>query len=245
MVLSIPLFLKLKILNKKAILIKGEKNEIIENALKNQNHYYAFDKIENLRKRLIKSKEEITVTDLGAGSKANNNQIRKISDIAQNSLLEKYYAQFLFNLALSIKAENIIELGTSLGITTSYLASVNSKSKISSFEGCPATIEHAKFNTKLLQIKNIEFIKGNFDKTLPEYLKKQSSPDFCFIDGNHKGDKTLHYFNLLQEKSKPGSLFIFDDIRWSKDMFTAWKEIIKHPKVKSVYDMYKLGIVSF
>jgi hypothetical protein len=42
-----------------------------------------------------------------------------------------------------------------------------------------------------------------------------------------------------------GSIFIFDDIHWSKEMELAWEEIKNHPKVTVTLDLFKIGIVFF
>ncbi|HEX8547054.1 MAG TPA: class I SAM-dependent methyltransferase, partial [Cytophagaceae bacterium] len=69
--------------------------------------------------------------------------------------------------------------------------------------------------------------------------------DMVFFDANHKYDPTLNYFNLCLQKVHEESIFIFDDIYWSKEMTKAWKEIIAHPSVILSIDLFHFGLVFF
>ena len=111
--------------------------EFINDFLKDQREYYPFEKIEALRKQLLKDDTVVAVNDFGAGSNTNSGKERKVSEIAKVSAKSKKTAQIIFKLAVQNKAQNIIELGTNLGLTTAYLASANKNSKVWSIEGCP------------------------------------------------------------------------------------------------------------
>ena len=208
--------------------------------------YYSFDKIEQLRKKLLVSKKEIGVTDLGAGRSGK----RSIAEIAERSAKSRKYCELLFRIVYHFKPETILELGTSLGISTSYLASANSNSKVITIEGCPNTAAEAGKNFESLGLKNIESIVGGFDITLQQTLHsrlktKDSKLDFVFFDGNHKKEPTLNYFKQCIEFGNNDSLFIFDDIHWSHEMEEAWGEIKKHPRVTVTIDLFFLGLVFF
>ncbi|MBL0134564.1 MAG: class I SAM-dependent methyltransferase [Chitinophagaceae bacterium] len=86
---------------------------------------------------------------------------------------------------------------------------------------------------------------GNFDNVLPQQLQEMSSPDFVFIDGNHRLEPTLRYFDwLLQNKPQEG-VYVFDDIHWSAEMEEAWDSICKHPEVFLTIDLFFIGLVFF
>ena len=216
--------------------------ELYNDVINKKGDYYSFYKIELLRKRLLLSKKEIEVTDLGSGKSGK----RSIAEIAERSAKNKKYCELLFRLAYHQKPETILELGTSLGISTIYLASADPTTKVITIEGCPNTASEAKKNFEALGLKNIESIVGNFD----EVLARPSSPalrpmDFIFFDGNHRKTPTLNYFNQCLSYANNNSIFIFDDIHWSNEMEEAWKEIKKHPKVTVTIDLFFLGLVFF
>jgi predicted O-methyltransferase YrrM len=206
--------------------------------------YYSFDKIELLRKKLLASQRQIDVTDMGAGKSGK----RTISEIAQRSAKSAKYCQLLFRIAYHLKPATILELGTSLGISTNYLASADPKAKIITIEGCPNTAAEAKKNFESLGLKNIESVIGNFDSTLPAVLansQQLTAIGLIFIDGNHRKEPTINYFSQCLSHATNDSVFIFDDIHWSDEMEEAWEEIKAHPQVTVTIDLFFLGLVFF
>ncbi|MEJ7676870.1 MAG: hypothetical protein WKG06_03130 [Segetibacter sp.] len=49
----------------------------------------------------------------------------------------------------------------------------------------------------------------------------------------------------MLEKAIESSVFIFDDIHWSKEMEEAWKYIQQHSAVTLTIDLFFIGIVFF
>ncbi len=194
---------------------------------------------------MIASEVVIDVNDLGAGSKKMGNNQRKISNIAKYSAVQQKYGALLFKLANEFKPKNIIELGTSLGIGSLYLSSFSKKSTLYTIEGCENTAKIARKNFLNLDAYNINLTVGSFEKRLPEVLKIIDSADMVFFDGNHRKEPTIKYFNLCLEKKTNNSVFIFDDIHWSKDMNSCWNQIKKHPEVKVTVDIFQMGLVFF
>jgi predicted O-methyltransferase YrrM len=199
--------------------------------------------IEQLRSALLLDKRIIQVTDLGAGSHANNNKKKQVGTIAKNALKPARLAQLIYRLGSHFKPETIIELGTCLGITTAYLARAAPLAKVVSVEGCPETAAIAAENLKHLDIKNVKLRTGNFDTLLPGIIDRQESLDFVFIDGNHRKEATLNYFNWCLPKLSENGLMIFDDIYWSRGMKEAWHQIKAHPQVTVTIDLFWIGLV--
>jgi predicted O-methyltransferase YrrM len=142
-------------------------------------------------------------------------------------------------------SQQILEIGTSLGITTLYLASAHSKSRVVTIEGCPNTAAAAQKNFEKAGTKNIEQVIGEFKKSLPEALSRFTALDFVYFDGNHRKQPTLHYFHECLKLHHESSVFIFDDIYWSSEMSEAWLEIKNHPSVTLSVDLYSTGIIFF
>ena len=201
--------------------------------------------IEALRKQLLNDKRSIQVIDLGAGSKVNNDQTKKIRDIARNALKPRRLAQLLYRLAADLKPLNIIELGTCLGITTVYLQNASPKAKVYSLEGSPETAAVALETFQKAGLTNIAEITGNFDDTLPGVIKELDQLDFVFVDGNHQRDATIKYFEWCLPKVHEDTMLIFDDIYWSEGMKEAWSVIKAHPRVTVTVDLFWIGLVFF
>ena len=116
--------------------------------------------IELLRKELCNSDKIIQITDFGAGSSINNNRKRKVKDVAKNSAKNAKFGQLLYRICQFFETKNIVELGTSLGISTAYLASGEADVKVFTFEGCPETAQLAKenFDKMNLDIESFTFL---------------------------------------------------------------------------------------
>lgn len=218
--------------------------DFIKNILNDKRQFDCFRYIESIRTELRNNNTEIDVPDFGAGSRIQLNNKRKISAIAKSSLKPKKYSQLIFRIVHYFKPNSILELGTSLGITTSYLAFANPSANIISMEGAPEIANVARNTFQQLYLSNIKIVEGNFDETLPSTISnKLSTVDFVFIDGNHRKQPTLNYFYQLLNKSTQSTIFIFDDIHWSKEMEDAWKEIQQHSSVTLTIDLFFIGIV--
>ncbi len=216
-----------------------------ENILDDGRQYYAFELLKGMKKELIKNHKKIDVTDFGAGSHLGLSKQRKISSIAKSSVSSNYQAQILFKMVEYYQPKRILEFGTSLGITTLYLALANSKNKVVTLEGCPNISQYARFNFDFAKAPNISIITGEFSQTIPKAFDELEALDFVFFDGNHRKKATLDYFNICLEKAHDNSIFIFDDIYWSTEMVEAWESIKNHPKVTLTIDLYFMGIVFF
>ena len=201
------------------------------------------EKIEQLRTKLSKSDIIVDITDFGAGSHINKSKKRKIRDIAINSAKNSKFGTLLYRIVQFYHPKSIVELGTSLGISTLYLAKANEKSQIYTFEGCPETMKIAKKNFEILNVKNIKTILGDFQNTLQKELKYIKEIDLAFIDGNHQEKATINYFEQCLIYSHNHTILIFDDIHWSKGMENAWNYIKKHKKTTLTIDLFYIGIV--
>jgi predicted O-methyltransferase YrrM len=219
--------------------------DFIIHVLNDKKKYDCYPKIESVRKQLLKDNNTIEVEDFGAGSAVIPFKNRIVKNIAASSLKKKKYAQLLFRIAKYYNSKTIVELGTSFGISTSYLASANPDSKIYTFEGAKNIAKIAKENFEKLQLKNIEMVEGSFEKTLPFINDKIENIDLLFVDGNHRKEPTLQYFNFFLSKAGNNSIFIFDDIHWSEEMEEAWKIIKSHSAVTLSIDLFFIGLVFF
>jgi predicted O-methyltransferase YrrM len=213
--------------------------------ISDESPFYIYDDIESIRAKLLLTEMEIYIEDHGAGSRVNNSNNRKIKDIAKNTLKAPKYGQLLFRLVNHFKPETILELGTSLGISTLYLAAPSTKTRVVTVEGCPSTAKVAQINFDKIAFKNIELVNDTFDHFLPNRLKTITELDFVFFDGNHQKEATINYFNWCIEKANSETVFVFDDIHWSSGMTEAWEVIKAHPKVTSTIDLFFVGIVFF
>ena len=219
--------------------------DFILHVLNDKTAYSDYKKIENIRHQLLQNKNTIEVEDFGAGSGVIKTNTRRIDKIAASSLKPKKYAQLLYRIIKYYQPRQIIEIGTSFGVTTSYLATAHSAANVITHEGATKIAAIANENFNALNLNKIKLKQGNFESTLMGTIAAIDSMDFAFIDGNHKRNPTWQYFEMLLNKSNENSIFVFDDIHWSADMEQVWEEIKLHPAVTLSIDLFFIGIIFF
>ena len=195
------------------------------------------NKTKQFTQRLSSNQTTIKTTDFGAGSKKMG-QIRTIASIYKNASCKGAYAQLLSKLSSYYQPKSILELGTNLGVGTFFLHAGNPNAKIISVDGCSETQNIAKQN---LTHNNLLFLHSKFEVFL-KTLEPQKF-DLVYIDGDHRGESLLKYLKMLENYSHDETIFVLDDIRWSKDMFEAWKAIIASNDFHLTLDLFKMGII--
>jgi predicted O-methyltransferase YrrM len=210
--------------------------------------------LKDYRNSLLKNYNTIEVTDFGAGSKVFKSNTREISKIAKTAGISPKRAELLFRIVNYFQPENILEIGTSLGLATSALSlgsrSVGIKAKITTLEGCPETAKIALEQFKKFGLTNINLEVTEFENYLRKITDSLEIPPLgarglIYFDGNHQKQATLDYFELLLPTITNETVWIFDDIHWSLEMEEAWEIIKKHPKVTVTIDTFQWGLVFF
>ena len=201
-------------------------------------------KISSYLASLKSNKSKIIVSDFGAGSRVFKSNNRSIDKIALNSGITQKRAILIANITNYFQPNKVLEIGTSLGIATASMSSGYPKAKIITLEGCNETAKIAQEYFVKFNLNNIELIVGEFGNTLPLILKKNSF-DLIFFDGNHQKEATIHYFEQCLINKRNDTIYIFDDIHWSKEMEVAWDIIKNHSEVTISIDTYQWGIVFF
>ena len=219
--------------------------DFITKILNDKTVYPQYEKVEALRMQLSNDSTVLEVEDFGAGSVIDKKSKRSISSIAKNAAKPKKFGQLLFRMVKHYEPATILELGTSLGITTSYLSLAKPDARLITMEGSKEIADFAKQDFQKLKLKNIELVEGNFDNTLSSVVHGLSTVDFAFIDGNHRKEPTIKYFQQLLAKTNNDSILVFDDIHWSSEMEAAWQTIRKNAAVTCSIDLFFIGIVFF
>jgi predicted O-methyltransferase YrrM len=212
--------------------------------------------LKEYRNSLLKNHNTIEVTDFGAGSKVFKSNKREIFKIAKTAGISPKRGELLFRIVNYFQPDNILEIGTSLGLATSALSLGNLKAKITTLEGCAETAKIAQEQFQKINLNNINSLVSEF----ASYLEKLNLPinikteqyklntehfSLIYFDGNHQKQATLDYFELLLPTITNDTLWIFDDIHWSSEMEEAWKIIKNHPKVTVTIDTFQWGLVFF
>ncbi len=197
--------------------------------------------MEEIRKYLLADKQLLAIADYGAGSKKLKNRKRITAEITRHSTSGRKFSQLYQYFCRLTPAQNVIELGTCVGINTRYL-SREVIGTLFSFEGSKALFQKAQ---EYSPPTNTQYILGKISDTLPHILNAEKQIDFGLIDATHTYDATLLYFKLILPFLTSSSILAIADIHWSREMEKAWQEIKDHPSVVVSLDFYECGILIF
>lgn len=213
-------------------------NEILDD----NRQYYAFEKIEQLRNIISKNQTYFTRTDMGAGMQTTKTTP---ANLLKQSSIGRTKGEMLFRIIKWFEPNTILELGTNLGISAAYMASVNTDTRVKTLEGDPYLVNLAKEHFNILSLNNIEVIEGDFLKSLGEIVHNKEVYDVFYVDGNHAKTPTLQYLDTILKLSTQKYLIIFDDIYWSKEMAETWILIKSKNNFNLILDLYHWGIVAY
>ena len=228
--------------------------EWVRMVMSDKHAYRVWEDIESVRARMLVSDQVVEFVDYGSGVGRKGEGAKgekRVKDIAKGSLARAKYAQMLFRLVNwlghQLREENrgltIVELGTSLGVTTAYLAGVDTRDKVYTYEGCEAVAKIAKENWNVLGMNNIDCRVGPIDEV--QLQRSLERVDVAFVDANHTYEASMRYFDVLAQKVHEKSVVVMDDIHHSEEMERAWKEICADERVTSTIDLYQMGLVFF
>ncbi len=215
--------------------------QIIE-AKRQRNNTAIWEPIEAIRREYLNDKNVIEFSDLGATSRVLHTKQRTVAGITRVSVSPPAQCRFMANLAARFTAKSILELGTSLGISTAYLSVGNPKAQIETIEGDPSSYALANALFDRLNCSNIESYNLPFAKYISG-LPKEKSFDIVFIDGHHTSEATLQYFDALESHFTEGTIIIIDDNHWSPDMEIAWETLKSKSKVLYSVDFFRYGLL--
>lgn len=219
--------------------------DLVQTVLRRPRQAALFHRIEEVRKNLLKDQRIIEVDDFGAGSVSLQGKKRTVASIASSSLKHSRYSRMMYYLVSRYRPATIMELGTSLGITTAYMAAADPGARLISIEGSSSIAAEASRIFDLLELHNVQLVCGSFEEKLGASLAALGRVDLAFIDGDHRRLPTLEYFQKILPYVHEGSILVFDDIHWSPQMESAWEAIRNHPSVRLTVDVFFMGIVFF
>lgn len=202
----------------------------------------ALQTVEAHRRTLLADPTKVDFVELGAGSRSSHTT-KTIAQIAKTSLSRSRQCQQIYSIVKAYQPKTVVEMGTSLGIATAYMAAARTTAHIHTLEGDPTVAAYARKLFADLDFTGIRIHEGDFAETLPEVLDQLSTVDLAFVDGNHSYEPTMAYFHELVAKSNKETILIFDDIYWSTDMMRAWSDIQADKAVRCTVDLFHMGVV--
>ena len=200
--------------------------------------------IERRRAELKKRDIHFERIDLGAGSRKGVRNASNLAKVVSDAASNAKEARAIANFCKYIRAKKIIELGSNVGIGTSYISSANPEAELHSIEGDPFLSDVAKESIQALVPNHFVTIHtGSFEDELPRLLSHLQEIDVLFIDGNHRKNPTLNYVHWALPFLSDDAAIIVDDIYWSREMTEAWNTICALPNFNLALDFFHFGII--
>ncbi len=228
--------------------LEASVGQAIARALRNRlerDEMFWRDSIEGLRRQMARDETTLTYHDLGSGGKPGGASVTRTMADVEASSVPPHQGVALHVLAREIRPDTCLELGTCLGVSSAYLASaldLNENGSLVTLEGGKDLSRVASINFSRLGLKNARFVTGSFADTLPDVLREIGRVDMAYVDGHHDGAATRAYFEQILAHSAERCVMVFDDIRWSRDMREAWRDIVNHPQVTMSLDLLAFGV---
>jgi len=220
--------------------------DLVEKVLRDKKRYKEYKELNRVRKKFLKRNDPVEITDFGAssGKKDYIVRVKTVGKILKKSGHSRNQLELLFRLSRYFKPETILEFGTLIGISSSYLGKGHPGAKLITMEGSMGLASIAGENFKKRGL-SVDLEIGEFDAILDQIIAKVDKLDMVFFDGNHRKKSTLKYYEKCLKKAHENSVFLFDDIHWSNGMNKAWKKIKSDKRVSLTIDLYWIGLVFF
>jgi 16S rRNA G966 N2-methylase RsmD len=209
--------------------------------------FYAFRDVEGVRQQMLTSDVPLEVMPTSpspAPANRRKNKCQSVRSLARKSSISAKGGQFLFRLTNHLQPQRIIELGTSLGIATMYLASAAREARFIGLEANSGIADVARINLKMLgPNKKLRIIEGDLERNLQIALKELEQPDLIFFNGCDAPEKTLRFFETSLSGAHLKTVFVFSQSHETKDWSETWTQIKAHPRVTLTLDFFVLSLV--
>lgn len=197
-----------------------------------------FERIEAERARLLTDGRQLTPTK--------GQERSDVGLVTRKASISLDHAWTLWQLTRTTGARRVLEMGTCVGISGSYLAAAAGRrptgGTLRTLEGREDRAEVARETFARLGLDDVEVVVGTFRRTLDAVLDDDPF-DLAFVDGHHDGDATLAYVDRIRAASAPGAVLVLDDIRWSDSMTAAWAEVRQRLSSSAAADLGRVGVV--
>lgn len=196
---------------------------LISFVLEERYPYYCYDKVESIRKLFKK----------------------EVKYFHRNDKTDARCGQLLFRLILDAQFKILLELGTSTGFESQYMALANQKAKCISITKSVELAEVVQKYKEKLGLKNIELKILKPDETVEKTINELGTLDFVFFDESIGNLNVIDLFEQCFSRRNNGSIFVLNKIHIDYEMKKVWEKIQMYPEVRVTIDLYDMGIVIF
>lgn len=144
--------------------------------------------------------------------------------------ITKETGEFFFKLLLSMKARQVLELGTSVGYSTLWFAAALSEnhknSKIITIEQNHAKVRRARQNFRCAGVAKLIKIKQDNILDVLKSMPKIPRFDFVLIDADK--ENAIKYFDLVLPMTKIGGIIATDNMLYPQKYRRLMRKYAAH-----------------
>ncbi len=201
------------------------------------------EKIIRIKKHYTGNRDILKLKELGAGKQG----VYEVSvkDYLHRTAITNKYGRLLYHLVRHYSIEHVVETGTALGISTSWMALANKNTQIDTIEGNQALCSASEVMFSETGINQVIIHHGLVSDKLIGLINPIRPKTLLFIDAHHTGEATLKYFEIIKPNVLYDTIIVFDDINYSADMQYAWKNIVNDQQVTLAINLYRMGVIFF
>ena len=160
--------------------------------------------------------------------------------------IHRPWGTFLLKLVRELAPASCVELGAAVGISAAYQAAgleLNGSGRLLTVEASPELASLAGETFAELALSRVEVRVGTFDRILDEVLDEAAPIDLAFVDAGKRRSTFDRQLESLVPRLASGALVVFDDIRWSRELAAAWRELRRDPRFDLATDLWRVGVV--
>lgn len=191
-----------------------------------------------INKRYLQNISELSFQDPKTGDHIKTT----VSALAKRTWSGRSFSYFLIKLCEWIEAKCFLETGTALGIAYSMVSHSSGLRKIHSIEGSSQLAEKARELSFVPEEVESSIIQGEVKSIFSQVLM-DVNPDIVFLDADHRSETIRFYLSELKKYQGNIRAIIIHDIYWSRDMKSAWQEVVNDPDFPLTIDCFHAGIV--
>jgi predicted O-methyltransferase YrrM len=198
--------------------------------------YYRYYDIEMIRQQLLFKEDSIELPLKGGRS--------TIAKVVEREGIRPKRGALLFRLTNYFQPEKILQIGSTMGLSTLYLSSYRPGLTCVSIETVPEYTSISRWVYQKAARTAIDLQAGDYQTLLPLALERMGKVDFVYFNTPIETFPS-QLFDICLKYAHNDTAFVIEDIRVNKSMRKFWKTVCEHPKVSVSIDLYSAGIVLF
>ena len=201
--------------------------DLITKVIEEKTPYYIFEEIESFRKELLRRENPM-------------------KSLTEQEAQPKNYGALLFRLINFFKSCNVLQIGSSTGLMSLYLAlPLRNSCKCYALEERTGLLEAVGAFADDHSLKNLHLVEGDYEENLRRLKPEIDSFDFIFINAQGDAEKTRKSLRLVETFIYPETVMVIDNIGRNRAMKQLWNEIINRQDARLTIDLLSLGLVFF